>query len=370
MTDDILGQDWNKEVGSPSDEKVAARAQFYEKRAELKAAINEDLADLELEKTTITAHGKYLFGALESAFGMKKAYKILKIASADGSGFNVDQFGKGDTVSIEKKASSSYLVKRNSGGDLLEKVLISYLEMPKEPPVPPEDEESPPAAPEEVNDVLGKRIEQVLGVSRRIVDGTGISIEVDDEVSLNPTLMLTLDGVTRSIQIQHHEGVSKGDSFKRGNYVALLNEEEFENFGEAVRKASLEIKPEAPSHSHFEIDLSLPLNEQWLQWETKIKKTCTSEGVTLEINGRNGRKALKLSRGNKNVTIRVVRNLSSRKKGDWTSEHCKISYQGESTFYTPLEAVNYAISQPFDSAPRHQKLQRRPDQVPLGSKHF
>lgn len=347
---EILGHDWHEEVGSPSDERAAVRAQYYEKRAELKGAINEDLSGLRLDRTPVTRESKWLYGVLESAFGAKKTDKILDVTSKEGSGFNVDKFAKGDTVSIEEDGEILYLVKRNKEGDLLERAPLAT-SAKEETPVQPEKSEQMKYSP----DLVQERWQLVLDeVSFSLGDQFTINSELLSAGNqLDRKIIISFGGLEKQLIVQHALGVDERELYNNDHLSTYYNNEAFPTVGRAAYAASLDLKPEDShaGHDHFEVDSELPLDEQWLNWEAKMQESCDAAGVSLKINGGDRLKTIKLNRGGKRAVIRIVRNLFSKKKGDWSNEHCSIFYQGESSYANPLDAVNYALSQLLDDKP-------------------
>ena len=368
------GTNWHKEVGSPGKEKEKIRAAFYRRLAELKNAINEDVQDLTLPQTELTEEKGNLFGVLKFAFGLKKTVKILEIASKEGSEFNVDLYEKGDTVAIESERESSFLIKRNKNGEVLEKVLISK-EKPSEKPTPPtepnkelekpdpsrKEPETPDKKPETPQEILGKRIQKVIAKSKRIA-GEDITIYAENETSIDITLVLEFDGKKEQVQIQHQEGAKPENSFINGTYTAKWQGKEFPDFGPAVKQATLMLKGEKPEeehshdhehgpeegHSHkFEVSEDLPLDEQWKEWKKEAKRLCDKEKIELETKEGVMRKTFTLRRNRKFAKIRVTRKLSRLRKGGWTNKDCVITYKGEPLKHL-VEAIYHAIEEPFD----------------------
>ncbi|MCF7830874.1 hypothetical protein K9M41_02675 [Candidatus Gracilibacteria bacterium] len=136
MPTEITGNDWQEEVGSISNEVQEVRKEFYEKRAILKRAINEDINPdltetpiLSIEQAKEQGKQPYLAGAILDSWGDgKKTYKLIHLLADKGC--NVDRFNVGDKVKMEDGVftitrgngnTESYNILEEDGNDEIER---------------------------------------------------------------------------------------------------------------------------------------------------------------------------------------------------------------------------------------------------------
>ncbi|MBI5414603.1 hypothetical protein HZA38_03735 [Candidatus Peregrinibacteria bacterium] len=134
--EEVTGKNWTTEVKTIDDDRKGIRTEFYDKRATLKNALENDET---LQAITwkggfqeVSAKNNFLFGALLQGFGGdlknektdqgRKAYLVLKQLAAQS--FNVDKFSPGDKVKID---GDKLVVQRKNGKT--EEIMLGGIEV-------------------------------------------------------------------------------------------------------------------------------------------------------------------------------------------------------------------------------------------------